>query len=80
MDINILCPGSNNKMKKYKDFEAWGKQGRQTRTDNEAKEKQNVREKMYEFHGKVAVDFFTENKSLRDMMAMYEKLKKNRGL
>ena len=63
-----------------KKFEAWGRKGRQVRTDNESKEKQNVREKMYEFHGKVAVDFFTENKSLRDMITMYNQLKKNRGL
>ena len=65
---------------KFKEFEAWGREGRQVRTDKEATQKQNVREKMYEFHGKVAVDFFTENKSLREIMDMYARLKKNRGL
>ena len=63
-----------------KQFKEWGKEGAKKRWDDEEVAKQNVRERMYEFHGKVAVDFFTEKKSLKDMIDMHERMKKNRGL
>ena len=57
-----------------------GRKGAIKRWDAEEVNKQAVREKMYEFHGKIAVDFFTEKKSLKELIDMHLRLKKNRGL
>ena len=57
-----------------------GKLGNKIRWDAEETKKQEVREKMYDFHGKIAVDFFTEKKSLKELIDMHLRLKKNRGL